>query len=192
MKSLSEEQLIALAKKGDGDATNELLSRYKIYAKKLSRSYYVVGGDSEDVMQEAMIGVFNAIKDYNGESSFKSFVFLCVKRQILSAIKKSGAQKNKPLSNFIPLVEENENGAERLEIIANVESLSPEDSVINDEAGQELINNVKNSLSAFEYEILTAFLGGFSYAEIAEQMHVTVKAVDNALSRIRKKLAKYL
>ena len=190
MSERRDEELVKLAQEGDSKVMEEILSRYKLYAKSLTHAYYFAGGgDSEDLMQEAMIGIFNAVRDYNGESSFKSFVYLCVKRQLITAVKKRTTLKQKAMLNYIPLIMEGE-AAENVDFLINTAVISPEEEIINKERAKELILKIKRSLSVLEYEILQKYLQGYTYVEISEQKGITVKAVDNALHRIRTKLSK--
>lgn len=181
----SDEELVVLAKNNDENATTELISRYKNYVKKIARHFFLVGGDSEDIIQEGMIGVFRAIESFNGKSSFKSYVYLCVRTGIFSLIKSFNSDKNKPLNNFISISYPLDVSAE----IAATTSIDPEKDIIESEREKELIEKMKDKLSALEFKILTLYLGGYSYGEIGAKTNKNVKAIDNALQRIRKKIA---
>lgn len=184
---LTDEELVCLAQKNDETATTEIISRYKNYVKKIVRPFFLAGGDAEDLLQEGMLGVFKAIETYNGKSGFKNYVFICVKTGIISLIKKYNSDKNKPLNGFISLSElsaENATGETAATLYAD-----PEKKVIESEGEKELIEKMKDELSKFEFKILSLYLDGYSYAEIGAKTGKNVKAIDNALQRIRKKVA---
>lgn len=183
---LSDEELVFKAQGKDESAMTELISRYKHYVKKSVRPYFLAGGDSEDLIQEGMLGVFRAIETFNGKSGFKSYVYLCVKTGIISLIKKYNSDKNKPLNNFVSL---NEGEPNAISEVAATAVFNPETSVINSESEKELVDKMKDELSKLEFNILTLYLEGYSYAEIGEKIGKNEKSIDNALQRIRKKVA---
>ncbi len=186
--AMSDEELLAACKNGkeNEEALGVLLMRYKHTVNMVARAYFLSGGDTDDLLQEGMIGVFKAISTYNGKSSFKNYAYKCIKTTILSAVKKSGRLKNKPLYNYISL--SSEEGDDDKNAFLSDDSFDPEEKYINDEAEKELKARIKESLSELEYKILNLYLAGYSYREIAEKTDKSVKSVDNAVQRIRKKI----
>lgn len=184
---LSDEELAFKAKDGDAQATEILIKRCRHIVLGVARSYYLVGGDADDIVQEGTIGAFRAISTYNGKTPFMKYAYLCIKSAVLSLIRKSSRDKNKPLYNYLSLSScSGELG--NAEIIPD-ENFDPEREYINKESEIELRKRIYESLSKFEYTVLELFLEGFTYAEIADKISKPEKAIDNALQRIRKKLA---
>lgn len=184
---LTDEELAVKAKNGDAEATEILLKRCGHVVRGVARSYYLVGGESDDIVQEGMIGAYRAINTYNGKTPFMNYAYLCVKTAVLSLIRKYARDKNKPLANYLSLsVDSKEQGS--AEIIPD-ENFDPEREYINKESEIELRKRIYESLSKLEYTVLEMFLDGFTYAEIAEKTGKTEKGIDNALQRIRKKLS---
>lgn len=190
MKDKTDEELVLLARQNDAEALETLMDRYKNVVKAVTRSLYLSGGDSEDLLQEGMIGIFKAVATYNGKSAFSAYVFTCVRNNVLSAVKKYGSNKNLPLKNYISLSGYGE-GADKPEIVIYGGN-NPETDYINKESEKELKSNIKKILSGMEYRILTLYLQGFSYAEIGNELGKSSKTADNAIQRIRKKVIKTL
>ncbi len=193
MKNLTDEELLVKLKNGEDLAENELFDRYKDLVVKISRGYFIVGGDIEDLVQEGMIGLYKAIKGYNGhkETSFKTFALLCIKHQIQTAIKRANTNKNKPLSSAVSLQSfTNGNSNETLDFLPMelVLDTTPAEKIIDKENYQNLKKEIKKILSPLEYEVLKFYLQGFSYKEIAKNLNITEKSIDNSLSRIKTKL----
>ncbi len=179
-----------LASKEEGYET-EILERYKELVVKIARSYYIVGGDIEDTVQEGMMGLYKAIRNYSPEknSSFKTFAIMCIKHQIQTAIKKANTKKNAPLSSSVSLQSfADGDSAEEYLPMGLILQDSPVDKVINKENYHNLILNIKQILSKREYKVLTYYLQGYSYKEIAEILNLTNKSIDNSLTRIKNKL----
>lgn len=190
IKSLSDEELAVMAKAETARseaALEELLKRYKSAVNSIARGYFLSGGDTDDLLQEGMIGVFKAIASYNGAGAFKPYAYKCIKTGILSAIKKSNRDKNKPLNNFISLSAESGDDADKNELMRG-EEINPEEAYINMEAEKELIAEIESALSELEYRVLSLYLQGFSYDDIAKRTGKNVKSVDNTVQRIRNKL----
>ena len=185
--NLTDEQLVSLAQEKDTEAMSTVINRYKNLVKKVARSYFLIGGDTEDLLQEGMLGVFKAVETFNGKSGFKSYVYICVKTSIISAIKKSNCDKNKPLNNYVSISGNKDSDADKNQFVISLES-DPETDFINKEAEVELQNKIKSTLSNLEFNILSLFLKGYSYIEIGEKLNKNAKSIDNALQRIRKKL----
>lgn len=187
-KNLSDEQLVSLAQNNDLKATDVLVERYKSTVASITRSYFLIGGDKEDLLQEGMIAMYSAMNSYNGQVTFKSYVYTCVKNRIVSLIKSSNNQKNKPLNNYVSLSGSVDGDADKTEIIVD-SGFGPEEIFINRETVIELNQKIKKVLSEYEYTILSQYLTGLSYAQIAEKIGEKVKSIDNALQRIRQKLS---
>lgn len=193
MKKMTDEELVKLAKKGDENAENTLLERYKDLVVKISRSYFIIGGELEDIVQEGMIGLYKAIKNFSeNKSTFKTFAVTCIKHQIQSAIKKANTKKNSPLTNSIPLQKFSENSDDSDEFLPVnlIFQVAPDEKIINHENYINLLNTIKNTLSKKEYIVLKYYLSGYSYKEIAKILEINEKSIDNSLSRIKNKLKK--
>lgn len=186
LNDLSDEELAVKAQKNDSAAFDVLFARYKYVAAAGAHSYFLNGGDSEDLLQEGMIAVFKAITTFNGKYNFKSYVYTCVKNRMITVIKSSNRYKNLPLNNYLSLSGYS-NGNDKTEIIID-RNFGPEDAFINEESERELKRIIKDVLSSYEYDILALYLQGYSYADIGIKMQKKSKSIDNALQRIRKKL----
>ena len=189
VKKLSDEQLVSLAQLKDESAIDELFDRYKYIASAVAHSYFLNGGDAEDLLQEGLVAVFKAITSFNGKSSFKTYVYTCVKNRIFNVIKSSNRYKNLPLNNYLSLSGsiDSDNDADKNEIIVD-KHFGPEEVYINAEAESELKSIIEKVLSKFEYQILVYYLKGYSYREISEKIGKKEKSIDNAIQRIRKKI----
>lgn len=191
---MSEEKLALLAQNGDESAMNELLIKYKSVAAKLARSYFLVGGDMEDIVQEGMIGLYKAIITFreNKHASFKTYATVCIRHQIQSAIKKASSEKNMLLSSALPIWEQTADEDDydsKLEIIIPSALPEPLTKVIASENVQELKQKLKKTLSPMEIKVLNLYLKGYTYNEISEKGDLPKKSIDNALSRIKNKLS---
>ena len=177
---MTDEELVELARGGDCRAQDVLIERYKALVKVRARAYFMVGADSEDIVQEGMIGLFKAIRDYRpGAASFSTFSQLCVTRQILSAIKAATRQKHMPLNTYL-CVDEAEN------LLPTPPD--PEELLISREAKFFIETNIEKMLSEMELRVLQGYLKGKSYSQMAEEMGATPKSVENALARMRRKI----
>ena len=194
-ETLKDEELLHLINEGDNCALEHIFKRYQRYIKAKSRIYFLIGGDKNDIEQEAMLGLYSAIKKYKFEKeyTFKTFAEICITRQILTAIKSATRQKHIPLNSYISLnrlVYEEENDKTRLvDLIEAKISNNPEDIVISKESYKSLENTVFSQLSAFEIKILKLYISGQTYANIAKILRKDKKSVDNALQRIKKKIS---
>ena len=188
-KNISDEQLVLLAQQKDESAIDELFNRYKYIAASVAHSYFLNGGDSEDLLQEGLFAVFKAITSFNAKSSFKTYVYTCVKNRIFNVIKSSNRYKNQPLNNYLSLSGsfDSDGDADKTEIIID-KHFGPEEIYLNAEAENELKSIINKVLSKFEYEILICYLKGYSYREISDKVGKKEKAIDNAIQRIRKKI----
>ncbi len=195
--AMEDEQLAVLAKAGDATASDELYHRYKNIVRGKARPYFLVGADRDDLIQEGMIGLFKAIRDFSDEknSSFRPFAEICITRQILTAIKQATRNKHKPLNSYDSLYESvYDDGSEKqlMDMIESRTALDPEELYIKQELHESLMQTVEKSLTDYERAVLDGFLDGRSYSEIAAELGHSTKSVDNALQRIRKKLEKEL
>jgi RNA polymerase sporulation-specific sigma factor len=181
-KDFSDEELICRLRAGESSIEEYLLEKYKPFVKSKSRALFLVGGDKEDLIQEGMIGLFKAIRDYNPENGapFAAFAKLCVERQIYTAIEAAGRMKNAPLNAYISLSEESE----------TLMDGGIEDAVIEKTSFQQMYLDAQGYLSRMEKEVLSFFLEGKEYTEIAEILGKTDKSIDNALQRIKAKIRK--
>ncbi len=193
---MPDEEIALAAQDGDGQALEYLLDKYKNFVRSKARSYFLIGADHEDIVQEGMIGLYKAIRDFkiNRQSSFRAFAELCVKRQIITAIKTATRQKHMPLNSYVslnkPLYDE-ESDRTLLDVIEG-RVTNPEELFISQEDLSAIQSQIDDLLSEFEQQVLNAFLDGKSYQEIAAYLGRHVKSVDNALQRIKRKLYKFL
>lgn len=194
---LTDERIVELSHEGDATAEEYLLDKYKNFVRSKARSYFLVGADHEDIVQEGMIGLYKAIRDYRPDklSSFRAFAELCITRQIITAIKTATRQKHIPLNNYVslnkPLYDE-ESDRTLLDVIIEGRTSDPEEMIINMENVGNIRTKINEVLSGLEQEVLNAYLDGKSYQEIAESLGRHVKSIDNALQRVKRKLEKYL
>ena len=182
----SDEQLVELSRAGDKQATEELLLRHSGLVRGIARGFFLVGGETEDLIQEGMIGLYHAVEDYkSGEasSSFKNFAYLCVSRRIIDAVKTAARKKNAPLNYGLNPYE--------LELATDV-AVSPEDAMILRDDRRELRQKMSKALSDFEFKITTMYMDGMSCAEICEATGKTAKSIDNAIQRSKRKLQEVL
>ena len=195
--ALTDEEIAEMCHNGDVSAEEYLLDKYKNFVRSKARSYFLVGADHEDIVQEGMIGLYKAIRDFRSDklSSFRAFAELCITRQIITAIKTATRQKHIPLNNYVslnkPLYDE-ESDRTLLEVIVEGRISDPEELIINMENLGNIRTKINEVLSGFEQEVLNAYLDGKSYQEIAEALGRHVKSIDNALQRVKRKLEKYL
>ena len=195
--SMPDEEIVRLCHQGDTAAEEYLLIKYKNFVRSKARSYFLIGADHEDIVQEGMIGLYKAIRDFKQEklSSFRAFAELCITRQIITAIKTATRQKHIPLNSYVslnkPLYDE-ESDRTLLDIIMEGNAGNPEDMIINQENLGNIHKKINEVLSGLEQEVLSAYLDGKSYQEIAESLGRHVKSIDNALQRVKRKLEKYL
>lgn len=194
--ALPEEEAVIAAQMGDKDALLYILNKYKRVVRLKARSYFLIGADHEDLVQEGMIGLYEAIRDFkpDRQSSFYAFSEMCIKRQIISAIKAATRQKHIPLNSYIsfnkPVYDED---PERT-LLDTIEARAgdPEEMLIDQEDLMNIETHMQKVLSPFERDVLNLFIEGKSYQEISDQLGKHQKAVDNALQRIKKKTNRYL
>ena len=196
-EGMADEQVVKLAQEQDGAALEYLLNKYKNFVRTKARSYFLIGADHEDIVQEGMIGLYKAIRDYRAEklSSFRAFAELCVTRQIITAIKTATRQKHIPLNSYISLnkpIYEEDSDRTLLDVITEEGMSNPEEMIIDREDLSMIEGRIGQMLSDLEKDVLVRYMEGKSYVEIAEEMDRHVKSIDNALQRIKRKLLKYL
>ncbi|HIS84713.1 MAG TPA: RNA polymerase sporulation sigma factor SigH [Candidatus Faecivicinus avistercoris] len=196
--NMTDEEIVRLAQRDkDGAALEYLLNKYKNFVRAKARSYFLIGADHEDIVQEGMIGLYKAIRDYREDrlSSFRAFAELCVTRQIITAIKTATRQKHIPLNSYISLnrpIYEEDSDRTLLDVITEDSPSNPEEMLIDREDLSVIEGRIGQMLSDLEKEVLIRYVEGKSYVEISEEMNRHVKSVDNALQRIKRKLQKYL
>ena len=189
---MTDEQLALKAQSGDESSVNELLTKYKPLVSKLSRSYFLTDGDSEDILQEGMIGLYKAIRHYdkNKNASFKTFASTCIKHQLQSAIKIASAEKHKVLSTALSINDPSQDDEDgKLEIYIPSSLPSPDDKLLERERMSEIKQKIKEVLSSLELEVLSLYLKGYNYNEISSISKLSKKSIDNALTRIKNKLS---
>ena len=196
-ENMADEEVVLLAQGGDGAALEHLLNKYKNFVRTKARSYFLIGADHEDIVQEGMIGLYKAIRDFKSEklTSFRAFAELCVTRQIITAIKTATRQKHIPLNSYVarnkPIYDE-ESDRTLLDVISEDVPSDPEAMLIDREDLTFIEGRIGEMLSDLEKRVLALYMEGKSYVEISEAMGRHVKSVDNALQRIKRKLQKYL
>ena len=186
LSAKTDEELVWLAQKGDKQATDELLRRHSSLVRGCARGFFVVGGETEDLIQEGMIGLYHAIMDYRQREdgrSFKNFAYLCVSRKIIDAVKSSASKKNAPLNTGVSMQAEEGWVAS---------GLSPEDMLILNDDRREFNQKMSRVLSDFEFKVTTMYMDGMRCAEICEATGKTQKSVDNAIQRSKRKLQELL
>jgi len=195
-KEYSDELLVRMARDGDEKAEDFLLKKYKDFVRSKARAYFLVGGDSDDLIQEGMIGLYNAIGHYDESmaSSFMTYAAICINNKLISAVSADGRQKNAPLNGYVSIyssiTDETGEEASLSDVLPDTENINPEAIILNEEQEKLTINRLLGKLSALEKEILSYYMEGMSYSEIAKIIGKTEKSVDNAIQRIRLKMRK--
>lgn len=181
----SDEELIARLQNGEKEISDYLMEKYKEFVRKKARAVYLIGGETDDLIQEGMIGLFKAVQDYRPEkeASFRTFAGLCIDRQLYNAVQSSNRQKHLPLNSYVSLSEAGE--AEDLE---GRWSENPEAVVIDQERTRALAQKIRKTLSPMENKVLKYYMQGYGYVKIAELLGKKPKSIDNALQRIRGKI----
>ena len=192
---MSDEELVLAYREGNEPAADILVEKYKNLVRMKARAYFLVGADSEDLVQEGMIGLYKAIRDYNTDKDavFMTFASLCIGRQIRTAITAYNRRKNVPLNTYIsldtPITDEQGDDASLKDVIASEYEMNPETLVIDREQTKRISNALYKSLSKLELQVLELYKDGLTYAEISRYLNKTPKAVDNAMQRVRAKLS---
>lgn len=192
-----DEEIIEDAKAGNNNALEYLINKYKSFVRAKARTYFLIGADREDIIQEGMIGLYKAIRDFREDklSSFRAFAELCITRQIITAIKTATRQKHIPLNSYVSLnkpIFDEESDRTLMDVLSEESISDPEELMINREEFSGIEEKMGEILSGLEWEVLSLYLQGKSYQEIAEELERHVKSIDNALQRVKRKLEKYL
>lgn len=195
-EKLTDEELVALIHAEDSEALDYLIQKYRNFVRAKSRSYFLIGADKEDIVQEGMIGLYKAIRDFREDklASFKAFAELCITRQIITAIKTATRQKHIPLNSYVSLdkpIYYEESDRTLMDVISGATVLDPEELVINRERFTNIEGKMTELLSDLERKVLALYLDGQSYQEISEELNRHVKSIDNALQRVKRKLERY-
>ena len=196
-EDLTDEELVEQVHLGNADALDFLISKYRLFVKAKARSYFLIGADKEDIIQEGMIGLYKAIRDFKEDklSSFRAFAELCITRQIITAIKTATRQKHIPLNSYVSLdkpIYDEESERTLMDIITSPISDDPEYLMINREDYSHLEKKMGEVLSALEQQVLIRYLEGQSYNEISKELNRHVKSIDNALQRVKRKLERHI
>ncbi|WP_227938943.1 RNA polymerase sporulation sigma factor SigH [Alkalihalobacillus deserti] len=195
--TVDDDELVLIVRNGDSGALEFLINKYKNFVRAKARSYFLIGADHEDIVQEGMIGLYKAVRDFNGDklSSFKAFAELCITRQIITAIKTATRQKHIPLNSYVsldkPLYDE-ESDRTLLDVICGTRVTNPEELLINQEEFADIELKMGELLSDLERQVLMLYLDGRSYQEISVDLNRHVKSIDNALQRVKRKLERYV
>lgn len=194
---LPDEYAVGMAKDGDTEALEHLINKYKNFVRAKARSYFLIGADREDIIQEGMIGLYKAIRDFRCDklSSFRAFAELCITRQIITAIKTATRQKHIPLNSYISLnkpIYDEDSDRTLMDVISGSKISDPEELVINREEFDDIEEKMGEILSTLEWKVLMSYLEGKSYQEMATDLNRHVKSIDNALQRVKRKLERYL
>ncbi len=196
-EQLEDEEVVELVHAGESDALDYLINKYKNFVRAKARSYFLIGADREDIVQEGMIGLYKAIRDFKEDklTSFKAFAELCITRQIITAIKTATRQKHIPLNSYVSLdkpIYDEESDRTLMDVISGAKVMDPEELIINQEKFDDIEVKMAELLSDLERKVLALYLDGRSYQEISEDLNRHVKSIDNALQRVKRKLERYL
>lgn len=196
-ETMTDEEIVELARDSNDVALEFLINKYRNFVRAKARSYFLIGADREDIIQEGMIGLYKAIRDFRSDklASFRAFAELCITRQIITAIKTATRQKHIPLNSYISLnrpIYDEESDRTLLDIISGTKVTDPEELVISKEEFVDIENKMGEFLSDLEWKVLMYYLEGKSYQEIADDLSRHVKSIDNALQRVKRKLERYL
>ncbi|MBQ7529375.1 RNA polymerase sporulation sigma factor SigH [bacterium] len=192
-----DEEVVKLAKDGDEFATEYLISKYKNFVRVKAKSYFLVGADREDIIQEGMIGLYKSIRDFRADklSSFRAFAELCITRQIITAIKTATRQKHIPLNSYVSLnkpIYDEDSDRTMLDVLSSNKVSDPEEVYISAELSYDLKDKIRQNLSELESQVLQSYLEGKSYQEMARELNRHVKSIDNALQRVKRKIERTL
>ena len=194
--SMKDEDIVKIAQEGNEEALDFIFRKFRPQVARKANSYFLAGADKDDIVQEGMIGLFKAIRDYkpDKDASFRSFAELCITRQIITAVKSASRLKHSPLNSYVSLdkpISEDNYDSTLLNIIAQGSSSNPEDIVIGKENMEQVEIKMEEVLSGLECKVLSMYLKGKSYSEIASLLNKDAKSIDNALQRIKKKFEKF-
>ncbi|GAV24347.1 RNA polymerase sigma-H factor [Carboxydothermus islandicus] len=194
---MSDEEIVEWARAGDEQALEYIINKYKNFVRSKARAYFLIGADREDIIQEGMIGLYKAVRDFRPDklSSFRAFAELCVTRQIITAIKTATRQKHIPLNSYVSLnkpIYDEDSDRTLMDVLSGVKVADPEELIISREEFADIEGKMNEILSSLEWKVLIYYLEGKSYQEIACELNRHVKSIDNALQRVKRKLEKYL
>nr|WP_265575562.1 RNA polymerase sporulation sigma factor SigH [Bacillus fonticola] len=194
---MEDEKVVERVHEGDHDALDYLIRKYRNFVRAKARSYFLIGADKEDIIQEGMIGLYKAIRDFQGDklSSFKAFAELCITRQIITAIKTATRQKHIPLNSYVSLdkpIYDEESDRTLMDVLTGTKQSDPEEIIIHQEEFDHIEVKMSELLSDLEQKVLSRYLDGQSYQEISHELDRHVKSIDNALQRVKRKLERYL
>jgi RNA polymerase sporulation-specific sigma factor len=194
---LEDESIVEQVHEGNSAALEYLINKYKNFVRAKARSYFLIGADREDIIQEGMIGLYKAIRDFKEDklSSFKAFAELCITRQMITAIKTATRQKHIPLNSYVSLdkpIYDEESDRTLMDVICGSRVTDPEELIINQEEFDDIELKMGELLSDLERKVLMLYLDGRSYQEISVDLNRHVKSIDNALQRVKRKLERYL
>ena len=189
-EAMELDEVAKLAAEGNVYAIEFIVNSFKNYIKFRARSCYASGADNDDLVQEGMIGLFKAVRDYNEDKdcSFASFAQLCISRQLYSALEASNRKKHGPLNTYVSFSLEEQEGQSVFEDFFSRKTSSPEEWILEQEKLKELQRRMKERLSSMEQQVLELYLGGNNYIQISEILQKSPKSIDNALQRIRQKI----
>lgn len=196
LNKYSDEELVNLYRQGNEQAVEYLFEKYKNLVRKKAKAMYLAGGDNDDLIQEGMIGLYKAVRDYKEErdASFFTFASMCINRQMITAVTASNRKKNIPLNSYVsfdsPVSGEEDSDMKLADVLPPSIEQNPEKLFIDKEFANDLQKKVMESLSSFEKEVFKYYMDGKDYIEISEKMNKTPKSIDNALQRIRNKVDK--
>ena len=195
----TDEELITRLRDGESDVTDYIMNKYKNMVRTKAASMYILGADKDDLIQEGMIGLFKAVRDYDPgrDASFKTFADLCISRQMYTAIQASNRKKHAPLNGYISLYAKMDNPEDDMEfsldqVLEDMNDMDPESMVIDKENTRDIEEFIESGLSSFEQAVLELHLTGMSYTEIARVLGKDEKSTDNALQRLKTKIRKYV
>lgn len=194
----NDEVLIALYQEGDEQAIDELFERYKNLVRKKAKAMYLAGGDNDDLIQEGMIGLYKAVRDYNAqkEATFSTFANMCINRQLMTAVTASNRQKNAPLNGYVsfeqPANAEEDSDMKLIDVLQSGSEQNPEKLFIDREYAENLQGKVESVLSPLENKVLRLYMDGKDYIEISKLLDRPAKSIDNAIQRIRNKVDKLI
>lgn len=197
MLLLDDEELLTLIHQENNEALDILINKYKNFVRAKARTYFLIGADREDIIQEGMIGLYKAIRDYDEDklTSFRGFAELCITRQILTAIKMATRQKHIPLNSYVSLdkpIYDQESDRTLLDVITGIEAIDPQELLINREKFGDLEMKLSELLSELERKVLDLYVEGRTYQEISVELKRHVKSIDNAIQRVKRKLEELL